>query len=77
MKYLILIAVLFLQGCVSISYSDGAETLRVSTFFKSLDGFDAEREGFRLKFDKSHTTDPIQAANDILDVAARLSPGGG
>jgi len=73
MKYLTLILILLLQGCVNISYSDGEETLRVSTFFKSLDGFDAEREGFKLKFDKSHTVNPIEAANDVLDLAGRIA----
>ena len=78
---LIVLCVVF-QGCTSIGLEkrdDGYLKLTVTTWFKSIDGFEAIRDkdgNVQVKFDKTHTGDPIKAANDVLDLAGRMVSGG-
>jgi hypothetical protein len=71
---LIAFLVIALGGCASIEYTDGTEKLKVTTWFKSVDGFAAERgpDGFAVIIDKTRTNDPLPGLVDLLETINEL-----
>ena len=82
MLLLIVLCVVF-QGCTSIGLEkrdDGYLKLTVTTWFKSIDGFEAIRDkdgNVKVKFDKSHSTDVYREADKALDLINKVRLGGG
>jgi hypothetical protein len=56
-----IVMLVLITGCSSVRYSNegGSEQMSVNTLFKSLDGLYAERDGFTIGIDATHTQDPV------------------
>ena len=71
MKSLLILSLL-LQGCVTVHYQKGDESLNITSVFKKLDGASAKRGEFTLTLGATGTTMSLE---EILKIAALLSPG--
>ena len=68
----LLLAALLLQGCVTVHYQKGDESLNITSLFKKLDGASAKRGEFTLTLGATGTTMSLEK---MLKIAALLSPG--
>ena len=76
MKLLLILPLIMLSGCVTATYERDAnsESFKVTSMMKSVDGLYAERaDGFKLKVDKTHSTDSVA---DVLAIMKALQEGG-
>lgn len=71
---LMLIVMVMSSGCANIEYTNGTETLKVTTFLKSVEGFGADRdaEGFTVLIDKTRTNDPLPGLVELLETINEL-----
>ena len=66
---ILILAAVCSGGCANIEYTNGMETLKVTTSWKSLDGLWADRSGeeFSLVIDKTYTHDPLRAIGELME----------
>ena len=74
MRTLLIVMLALLAGCSSVRYSNTeiGEEMSVKTMFKSLDGLYAERDGFTIGIDATHTQDPLGNAVELLTLMQAL-----
>jgi len=75
MRYSLLVLIFILSSCTVAHYERTAtsESFDLTTWFKSVDGLEANRGDFSLKIDATHTQDPADTLGKTLEIIREVT----